>query len=234
MDRPRIGITTSLNDGEQRLDLRYILAVEQSGGNPVIIPMYDDVALTDSLGQTLDGLIVTGGPAITYGLIGRLPSEIHKTASKRLETDKRILSYFLKNNLPVLGICYGMQLVNALYGGHIYADVETQMDGAATHSEKRNGTVHPVHITPGSHLFRVLNTEQIEVNTRHLQAIATLGKGLIASGKAPDGVIEAIETEDGTFIGVQFHPERMDSNGGLLFQDLVQKAIPTQKGHLTA
>jgi putative glutamine amidotransferase len=225
--RPRIGITTSLNDGEQRLDRRYVLAIEQAGGLPLIVPMLETDDAADAFVDLLDGLVVTGGPAITDGLVGDLPDEIDETAEARLASDKRVLGAFRAARQPVLGICYGMQLGNALAGGTLYADVQAQLGGSAAHSQKRGGTDHPVTFEPGSHLHRVLARDTLFVNTRHLQAIETPGPGLRIAARAPDGVIEAVESEDGSFLGVQWHPERMSETMAPLFRHLVEQARQT-------
>ena len=222
--RPRIGITTSLNDGEQRLDRRYVLAVERAGGLPLVVPMLSTDAATDAFADLLDGLIVTGGPAITDGLVGDLPDEIDETEPARLASDTRLLQAFLDVDRPVLGICYGMQLANALGGGTLWADVERQLDGADVHSQKRGGTEHAVHAEPGSHLRRLLGPDAFSVNTRHLQAIQSVGADLRVAARAPDGVIEAVERADAQFIGVQWHPERMGSAMAPLFDHLVARA----------
>jgi putative glutamine amidotransferase len=228
---PRIGITTSLNAGdsaggevEQRLDRRYVQAVEKAGGLPLIVPMLDTEAAAEAFATLLDGLVVTGGPAITDGLIGPLPSDLDTTDPIRLTRDRRILRLFLEKRRPVLGICYGMQLGNALLGGSIYGDVEAERTGTQVHSQKRGGTEHPVRVEPNTHLRRLLGTDVITVNTRHLQAVAGLGAGLRVAARAPDGVIEALESEDGRFIGVQFHPERMGPDAEPLFRHIVREA----------
>lgn len=222
--RPRIGITTSLNDGEQRLDRRYVVAVEHAGGLPVVVPMLDDEAATDAFADLLDGLVVTGGPAVTRGLVGELPDEIAETDPVRLASDTRLLGRLRADGRPVLGICYGMQLANALAGGTIYADVERQHGGSATHSEKRGGTDHEVLVEPGSLLQEILGLDRFDVNTRHLQALAEVGGGLRVSARAPDGVVEAVESDDRRFVGVQFHPERMGPAMGPLFRYIVRLA----------
>jgi putative glutamine amidotransferase len=131
-----------------------------------------------------------------------------------------------RTDRPILGICYGMQRLNALAGGTIYGDVEAEHDGARTHSQKRGGTTHPVTLAEGSSLRRWLDTDTLTVNTRHLQAVASLGDGFSVAATAPDGVIEAIEHENGCFVGVQFHPERMGATTQPLFRALIEQAAP--------
>ncbi len=220
----RIGITTSLEEQEQRLDHSYVRAVEQAGGLPLIVPMLDGDVATSAFAALLDGLVLTGGPAVTEGLIGVLPDDISETDPVRLRSDRRMLAAFLAVRKPVLGICYGMQLLNAHAGGTIYADVQRQQAGALVHSGKRGATTHPIRLAEGSHLHALLKTEAIAVNTRHIQAVAALGAGFRVAATAPDGVVEAIENEDGTLLGVQFHPERMGEAMLPLFRHLVEKA----------
>jgi len=224
MQRPHIGITTSFNEGEQRLDLRYVQAVERAGGLPMIVPMLKDEEAAKLFAGMLEGLVVTGGPAVEDGLVGELPDDISPADPIRVASDTYILGAFLDARRPVLGICYGMQLANALRGGHIFADVETQMGGAEVHSQKRGGTTHTVHVGPDSLLKTILQTDSLVVNTRHIQAIKTTGEGLRVAATAPDGVIEAIESTDGSFVGVQFHPERMGKAGHPLFSYLIERA----------
>jgi len=222
--RPRIGITTSLDDGSQCLDRRYVTAVERAGGVPLPLPMLDAEETTPDVSALLDGLVVTGGPAVTDGLVGSLPDELGTLAPVRAASDRAWLNQCWDADLPLLGICYGMQRLNARAGGSIYGDVEAEYDGALAHSQKRGGTTHPVRIAPSSRLHELLDTDTLSVNTRHLQSIAAVGEGFSVSATAPDGVVEAIEHENGRIFGVQFHPERMGSKFQPLFRHLVALA----------
>lgn len=226
--RPRIGITTSLNrtdrgDLEQRLDLRYVHAVERAGGLPILVPMLESQDATLDFAAQIDGLVVSGGPAVLDGLIGELPDDISETEATRVQSDRRILGAFLNARRPVLGICYGMQLASAMGGGTIYADVERDA-GAATHSRGRGGTEHPIELVDGTRFRQLVGASTLHVNTRHVQAVAEPGTELVISARAPDGTIEALESLDGAFLGVQFHPEGMEPPLDVLFTDLITRA----------
>lgn len=218
-----IGITTSFNDDEQRLDRAYVEAVAAAGGVPLLLPMAVPAEVRARALERVDGLILTGGPAIVQGLIGELPEDLGTTHPVRTEADEDYLTLALERGMPILGICYGMQLLNARAGGTIYADVERQQK-AQTHSAKRGAETHEIAIVPGSVLHDLVGQTTLSVNTRHIQALAEVGSGYAVSAVAPDGVIEAIERPDGQVLGVQFHPEKMGASVRPLFQHLVQRA----------
>jgi putative glutamine amidotransferase len=220
----RIGITTSFEDGEQHLDRRYVTAIEEAGGVPVLLPTTDAEATFEALLDQIDALVVPGGPAVTEGLTGPLPDDLDPLDGLRAGSDRQWIERCWRAGCPILGICYGMQRLNALAGGTIYGDVEAEHEGARTHSQKRDGTTHSIQFTESSRLRQILDAKTLTVNTRHLQAIAETGDGFTVAARAPDGVIEAIEHDSGRFFGVQFHPERMGSVTQPLFRTFVKQA----------
>ncbi|MCY3917935.1 MAG: gamma-glutamyl-gamma-aminobutyrate hydrolase family protein [Chloroflexi bacterium] len=221
MTRPRIGITTSLEDGRQTLDRLYVVAVERAGGLPIIVPILESAEAASHFAALLDGLIITGGPGITRGMIGALPADLPAVDDARDRSDELI--YRAMADRPFLGICYGMQFANAMAGGTIYADVQRQC-AAAVHSAERGAGEHEIQIAPGSRLAAILSVERMSTNSHHIQAVARLGAGLRAAARTADGVVEAIESADGRVLAAQFHPERMLARGLPLFEDLIRRA----------
>ena len=204
--RPLIGIPPRLDErGSEAATLRIgaaiAAAVEAAGGVPVLLPPQRD---PEALAQRVDGLLLPGGgdymPERSY------PAAVgfDAVAPRQLAFDRALLASALERRLPVLGICYGMQLLALHCGGRLHYDIPTDLPAAASH--RLGDGRHALRVVAGSQLARVIGAEPAPVNSRHHQAIADPGRAR-AVATAPDGVIEAIELANGFAIGVQWHPE---------------------------
>ena len=215
--RPLIGIPPCLDAGGrgkpgreiQYADAAYARAVAAAGGLPVYLGLG---ASPESLAARLDGLLVPGGddflPATPYPASVRF----HPVSEPQLAFDRDVLAAALERRRPVLGICYGMQLLALHHGGTLHYDIATDVPGALGHIAGEGDLRHALRVEPGSRLAEVLGDAGREVNSRHHQAVADPGSGLQVCARAGDGLVEAIERADLPFcLGVQWHPERMES-----------------------
>ncbi len=221
-----IGISGSIdNAGRIFVHENYIKSVHKAGGIPIILPHIQDEYILNNI----QGMILTGGDDIPSTMFGEEPvCSIKPEKNQRLQYDLWLIPKLRKRAIPTLGICYGMQIVNVALGGTLYQDVQTQHLRAINHLQKEgtapltNSVVHSVTqvscllahlitIKSSTTLASILNNhEELMVNSTHHQAVKDLGKGLIVSALSSDGIIEAVESLDGWFLGVQWHPERMD------------------------
>jgi putative glutamine amidotransferase len=234
MDAPVIGITTSYESDDDAgaarltLDAGYVSAVERSGGVPIIIPVLSSMEAMRVALTRVNALIMPGGPGIVDGLVGSLPDDLPETAPERKQSDLYAFETAGQADLPLLGICYGMQFINARFGGTIFGDVQREI-GVGPHHPKRADNqplTHGVTIESGARLRDIVENPA-DVNSHHIQAVADVGTGLRVSIRSSDGLVEGIESEDGRIVGVQFHPEKMpDTVWDALFTDLVQRCIP--------
>lgn len=221
--RPLIGIVPDYKEGCQNgyssknyyaLRANYVEMINHAGGAAIILPY--DYQLIDFYLEILDGLMIVGGyfdiNPKRYGA-----AEIHPTVKLndvRENFEFEIGARFLKTNKPFFGICNGMQLINVLHGGVVYQHLLDEgkfIDHEQSHSEGFSGYCTPYHevlIEKESRLFKIVGEEQIKTNSSHHQAAKQVGQGLVASGHAYDGIIEAIESPNHPFcLGVQWHPE---------------------------
>lgn len=202
----------------------YFDAVSAAGGVPVLIPPAPDPGLARAL-EVLDGLVVPGGDDIAaeeWGEAQRPCPRFVAVDARRLAYGKTLVRLALERGLPLLGVCYGAQLLNLAVGGTMVQDIADERPGAMDHREG----AHEITVTPGSLLARLLGAGAVVVNTRHHQANREPGRGLVASALAPDGVVEAIEADDPArfVLGVQWHPEDQGPAGAPLFEGLVEAA----------
>jgi putative glutamine amidotransferase len=215
--RPRVGITLTLarqlrpGRGTWFADSAYAAAVEAAGGRALHLAAGGDPVT--ALGG-IDALVVPGGddflppgpspPGVTF----------RPAAPEQIAADLALVREALARGLPLLGICYGMQLLALAGAGTLVYDIPSERPAAAPHrlapSER-----HAIALAPGSRLAALLGgAAEVAVNSRHHQAVATPGEHLVASARTADGLIEAIESPRGAafILGVQWHPEDMDAD----------------------
>jgi putative glutamine amidotransferase len=215
--RPRIGLTLDAEPpgGYSKLPwyaLRqnYFAAVARAGGLPLALP--HEVELAESYLDLLDGLVVTGGafdldPTL-YGATER--HDTVRTKDRRTAFELAITGAALARDLPVLGICGGQQLLNVVLGGDLIQHIPDAISACLPHEQPNPRTEpgHTVEVVAGTRLHAIAGAAHLEVNSAHHQAAGRVGVGVVVSGRAPDGVIEAIEDPGRRFcIGVQWHPE---------------------------
>jgi putative glutamine amidotransferase len=202
-------------------DASYARAIERAGGVPVYLPLQADAA---ALVARIDALLVPGGddflPPRTY------PPHVRFEAvpETQLAFDRALVDAALVRGIPVLGICYGMQLVALARGGALHYDLATDLHGASEH--QLGGGRHPVALEPGSKLAEILGARELSVSSRHHQAVSDPGPELRVAARARDGAIEAVEARAGAFcVGVQWHPESHDeADSEALFRAFVAAA----------
>jgi putative glutamine amidotransferase len=197
---PIIGITTDIDSEYLRLKHRYCEAITEAGGIPVLIPPVGNAML---YGDMIDGLLISGGNDLDPFYYNEEASpRVKLVPRKRSDFESALLTEVLRLRKPVLGICYGMQLINVYFGGTLYQDLALQGPVEIRHE---NG-YHLIMISEN----RFFEEGTCSVNSSHHQAIKQLGKGLSAWAHSPDRLIEAFYKEDYPFlVGTQWHPERM-------------------------
>jgi putative glutamine amidotransferase len=209
MMRKKIGIPVPVEQDEYKLSLDYVEYLRGGGFVPILLPLFGEEE--DSLNE-LAGFLFPGGDGVTLNLLTLLPEDLIAADSKRVFSDLQYIKYALARNLPIFGICYGMQLVACHLGGSIYGDITR--DGIATkpHSPKRGGKSHEVNTVSGSFMEASLG-ERVTVNSNHIQSITALPSIVSVSSSDLNGIIESVESAQLKFLGVQFHPEKMFSHG---------------------
>ena len=220
--RPIIGITGNFGAKGCELAQGYYESVLQAGGIPLVLPPYTDA---EALCQTLDkvdGILLSGGGDINPLLLGEEPIPgLHGICPQRDEMELQLVREAYNRQIPMLGICRGIQTLVAALGGTVYQDLNTQYSEAplVKHDQDldRAYASHTVKVEAGSTLSRLFPDaveKGLPVNSFHHQAVRTPGSLLRVSAKATDGVIEAVESNEfKSIIGVQWHPECFITRG---------------------
>lgn len=230
--RPLIGITTDLEDKSNLIESVYSKAVEFYGGAPVLIPTVAEASGSDFLSNivsAIDGLLIPGSRDMDPKFYGESPHPaIKPMSSERTETEFSVLRLALERDMPVLGICGGMQFINVFYGGSIHQDIKALLPDALCHE---GGEVHGVTVLADTLFGGFTEEKEFEIKSYHHQAINRVGEGLRVSALAPDGIVEGFESADGRIMGVQWHPELERTRlSELIFTRFLTEAAQTADG----
>lgn len=247
--RPRIAITVGPDDaGKPGARAKYRAAVEQAGGEAVLLFVSGGADAVGSALEAFDGLLIPGGKDIAPERYGSKPHPLVEPSPKELDDFEIDAARSAKaSGLPTLGICRGIQLMNVAFGGTLFEDIDDQYDAPAgftvrhkqTPGAARSEPTHPVDLSAGSRLATALGSTTVTTNSLHHQALRTVAYDLATVGKARDGIVEAVESRDEHpfFVGVQWHPEEMVGQDGpsrSLFAALVAKAAERARGRKAA
>lgn len=192
-----------------RVNRWYVDAIFRAGGLPVILPTLPPEEAEEML-SGLHGLLSTGGGDVDPWLYGEEPApEVYDVDPPRDQWELALLQA-VGDEMPVLGVCRGVQLLNVRAGGSLIQHLPDVTDEPHRLRERDREPVHCVDVAPDSLLADILGQTRVGVNSIHHQAIAEVGKGLTAVAWASDGIVEAVERTDGApVMGVQWHPESL-------------------------
>lgn len=225
--KPLIGITANYTDGDASLRDRYYTQIADAGGVPVIIPPLADKDIIINTLDNIDALLLTGGADHNPLWSGQQPQPgLHNINQARDLPELLATRLACNRQMPILGICRGMQTIAIALGGEVCQDIP-HTPRLIKHSQEADRTepTHSVDIEPDSALHGIFGTDRIFVNSFHHQAVTSPGKGMRITATAPDGTAEAMEsTCHKPVIGVQWHPEWMGADGMPLFRWLVDEA----------
>ena len=221
--RPLIGISANTADIDLTLRRVYCDQIVRAGGVPMVLPPVDDAEVLINMFEGIDGLVLTGGADYNPLWYGEQPEkELHTINSTRDLPELLLTRLAFNRQIPILGICRGVQTMAIALGGNLVQDLKTTLK----HSQDapRSEATHSVTITEGSTLYGLYGQKTF-VNSFHHQAVKDCGSHLHVVATAPDGVIEAVEsTEQKALMGVQWHPEWMGDEGLKLFEWLTQRS----------
>lgn len=205
--KPIIGIT---KPESKRMNLSFMvhwIALWLAGGRPKISSYDEEVTH-----QQFDALMLGGGTDIFPGLFFKDPKENYTYDKKRDDLEIRLLKKAHNEDLPVIAICRGSQLMNVVNGGTVHMDISTTFK-KANYPQNILGYLFfrkKIFIDPGSMLHKIAGDTELMVNSIHRQSIDKVGEGLVVTSREPNGIIQSVEKPGHIFyMGVQFHPERL-------------------------
>lgn len=234
--RPLIGICSRpgyVDKNTSAIGTFYADAIQDAGGIPIALPHgFGVAAMADEIIERIDGLLLTGGGDITPDGFGGSPYAAGCVAKiSFLSAERDVFEFAAVRaawdlDLPCLGICRGMQVMNVSFGGTLVRDISELGKGHMDHAcfERGDEVIHSVRVKPDSQLHDILGADDVQVNSMHHQAISAIADGGVIDAWAPDGTPEGLEFPERTFfLGVQWHPEQL-GNTPQLFNAFVDAA----------
>ena len=215
--RPIIGITGNYDSGKCTLLEGYYRSVLEAGGTPIVIPAFEDTDAMVSLLDCVDALILSGGGDINPLYLGEEPiRELSSINPVRDSQEVLLVRLAVNRQIPILGICRGIQVMMAALGGKLYQDIYKEAGATLKHSQdtERHVATHSVRIASSSKLAKIFGSTNLFVNSFHHQSVKKAAPGFAVTAVSPDGLIEAVEsTRCKSMLGVQWHPECMILGG---------------------
>ena len=207
----------------------YLNGLQTVGALPIMLPVIESKRELQAVMEMCDGFLFTGGQDVAPAMYHSEKSSLCGECSpERDKMEMLILDEAMKRDKPILGICRGIQFINAALGGTLWQDIPTELPSDVKHCQKPPYDIpsHDVKIEPDSPLYSLLKRKNISVNSYHHQGIQELSPQLISMASAPDGLIEAVYAPDQKFLwAVQWHPElayQTDDNSRLIFEEFVR------------
>ena len=224
--RPIIGITGNYDNENCKLSYFYYESVLNAGGVPIIIPPLEDTESIINTLEHIDGLLLSGGGDFNPLYAGEEPQPWLKGINGKRDLPELLITQLAYNRqIPILGICRGIQTLAMALGGKVRQDINNVSTIKHSQDAERSEPTHSVTVEEGSILYNLYDQEKkLYVNSFHHQVVGDTGKRFHITAKAPDGLIEAIEsTEYKSILGVQWHPECLE-DGLPLFRWLIKEA----------
>ncbi len=234
--KPVIGVMPLVDEKKDSLWMLpgYFDGIAAAGGIPLMFPVTDDANEIAQILEMMDGILLTGGHDVNPAIYGESPIDSSVVpCDERDNMESEVLKQALEKDIPILGICRGIQFLNAYLGGTLYQDLPIQRPSDTEHHQTPpyDVPVHKVNILENTSLHRLLQKDTLAVNSYHHQAIKELADSLKAMATSEDGLIEAVEMPEKRFVwAVQWHPEfsyRVDSDSMEIFKEFVGRCTIT-------
>ena len=225
--KPVIGLTCNYGELACKLNEGYYKSIWRAGGVPVIIPPIADTDVLINTLEHIDGLLLTGGADFNPLYAGEEPSPRLGGINAERDLPELLITQLAYNRqIPMLGICRGIQTLAMALGGKVQQDISDVAQIRHSQDADRSEPTHSVTVEPDSTLFNIYNKEKLFVNSFHHQAVSDSGERFRVTARSADGIIEAIESREyKSIIGVQWHPECMSAeDGSPIFSWLVRQA----------